>query len=76
MHPDEHPLELPPGTIRELQLGLKAPLDDPKQRQPDVAKARETFGWQPKVQLREGLIKTIAYFDGLMKEGDPLIVGR
>lgn len=33
MHPDEHPLELPPGTIRELQLGLKAPLDDPKQRQ-------------------------------------------
>ncbi len=34
------------------------------------------LGWAPKVQLREGLTKTIAYFDGLLKEGDPLIVGR
>ena len=34
------------------------------------------FGWEPKVQLREGLTRTIAYFDGLLKEGDPLIVGR
>ena len=52
------------------------PSDDPKQRQPDIAKAREMLGWAPKVQLREGLTKTIAYFDGLLKEGDPLIVGR
>ncbi|MEQ1709252.1 MAG: UDP-glucuronic acid decarboxylase family protein [Terricaulis sp.] len=52
------------------------PSDDPKQRQPDIAKAREVLGWEPKVQLREGLEKTIAYFDGLLKEGDPLIVGR
>jgi len=52
------------------------PSDDPKQRQPDISKAKELLGWQPKVQLREGLTKTIAYFDGLMKEGDPLIVGR
>jgi UDP-glucuronate decarboxylase len=52
------------------------PSDDPKQRQPDIGKAKDVLGWQPKVQLRDGLKKTIAYFDGLLKEGDPLIVGR
>ena len=52
------------------------PSDDPKQRQPNIDKAKELLGWQPKVQLRDGLKKTIAYFDTLLKEGDPLIVGR
>ncbi|MGE0597394.1 MAG: UDP-glucuronic acid decarboxylase family protein [Hyphomonadaceae bacterium] len=52
------------------------PSDDPKQRQPDIAKAQALLGWEPKIQLREGLAKTIAYFDGLMKEGDPLVTGR
>jgi UDP-glucuronate decarboxylase len=52
------------------------PSDDPKQRQPDIAKAKAELGWEPKVQLREGLKKTIDYFDTLLKEGDPLIVGR
>ena len=52
------------------------PSDDPKQRQPNIEKAREILNWAPKIQLRDGLTKTIAYFDGLMKEGDPLIVGR
>jgi UDP-glucuronate decarboxylase len=52
------------------------PSDDPKQRQPDIAKAQELLGWQPTIKLRDGLTKTIAYFDGLLKEGDPLIVGR
>ena len=52
------------------------PSDDPKQRQPNIDKAKEALGWAPTIQLREGLQKTIAYFDGLMKEGDPLIVGR
>jgi UDP-glucuronate decarboxylase len=52
------------------------PSDDPKQRQPDISKAKEVLGWEPKVQLREGLKKTIDYFDALLKEGDPLIVGR
>ncbi|HYD87581.1 MAG TPA: UDP-glucuronic acid decarboxylase family protein [Vitreimonas sp.] len=52
------------------------PSDDPKQRQPNIAKAQEVLGWQPKVQLRDGLTKTIAYFDGLLKEGDPLMVRR
>jgi UDP-glucuronate decarboxylase len=48
------------------------PSDDPKQRQPNIALAKEKLGWTPKIQLRDGLTKTIAYFDGLMKEGDPL----
>jgi UDP-glucuronate decarboxylase len=52
------------------------PSDDPKQRQPDIAKAKDLLGWQPRIALRDGLAKTIAYFDALMKEGDPLIVGR
>jgi UDP-glucuronate decarboxylase len=38
------------------------PSDDPKVRQPDISKARELLGWQPKVALDEGLEKTIAYF--------------
>jgi len=39
------------------------PEDDPKQRQPDIAQAREVLGWEPKVQLEAGLKKTIEYFD-------------
>lgn len=41
---------------------LPLPGDDPKQRQPDIAVARDLLGWQPKVPLEEGLEKTIAYF--------------
>jgi len=44
------------------------PKDDPRQRQPDIALARTTLGWQPKVSLDEGLRHTIAYFDGLLSE--------
>jgi dTDP-glucose 4,6-dehydratase len=35
------------------------PVDDPKVRQPDIAKARELLGWEPEVALRDGLRKTI-----------------
>ena len=42
------------------------PVDDPKQRQPDITLAREALGWQPTVSLDEGLTKTIAYFDKLL----------
>ncbi len=38
------------------------PEDDPQQRQPDITKARQLLGWEPKVNLREGLERTIAYF--------------
>jgi UDP-glucuronate decarboxylase len=38
------------------------PSDDPRQRRPDIAKAREFLGWEPKVALEAGLLETIAYF--------------
>jgi dTDP-glucose 4,6-dehydratase len=38
------------------------PTDDPRQRRPDITRARELLGWEPKVQLEEGLVKTIEYF--------------
>jgi UDP-glucuronate decarboxylase len=42
------------------------PPDDPRQRQPDISLARQELGWQPTVQLEEGLHRTIAYFDELL----------
>ncbi|ABI76117.1 NAD-dependent epimerase/dehydratase family protein [Hyphomonas neptunium ATCC 15444] len=44
------------------------PQDDPKQRQPDITKAREILKWEPSVELRDGLSKTIAYFDTLLAD--------
>jgi nucleoside-diphosphate-sugar epimerase len=38
------------------------PVDDPRQRRPDITRARTLLGWEPKVQLDEGLVKTIEYF--------------
>jgi UDP-glucuronate decarboxylase len=45
------------------------PIDDPKQRQPDITRAREKLGWAPTVPLRDGLVKTISYFEGVLAEG-------
>jgi len=45
-----------------------APVDDPRQRQPDITKARGKLGWEPKVALEQGLIQTIAYFDKLLSK--------
>ena len=49
------------GSKSEL-VEAPLPADDPRQRQPDIALARSELGWEPKVQLREGLKETIAYF--------------
>ena len=44
------------------------PVDDPKQRQPDITKAKEILGWEPKVKRSEGLKKTLDYFKSLPKD--------
>ncbi|MFC0771698.1 UDP-glucuronic acid decarboxylase family protein [Terrimonas alba] len=44
------------------------PVDDPKQRQPDITKARKILGWEPKVNRKEGLKMTYDYFKSLPKE--------
>jgi UDP-glucuronate decarboxylase len=44
------------------------PVDDPTQRCPNITMAKEVLGWEPKVALDNGLKRTIAYFDGLLRE--------
>ena len=46
------------------------PEDDPKQRQPDITLAKSKLDWEPKIQLKEGLEKTISYFDSLLSAKD------
>jgi UDP-glucuronate decarboxylase len=49
------------GSTSPLTYG-PLPKDDPTRRQPDITLAKEKLGWSPRVPLREGLEKTIAYF--------------
>lgn len=44
------------------------PVDDPKQRKPDITRAQEILGWNPKVELAEGLKYTLAYFQNELKK--------
>jgi UDP-glucuronate decarboxylase len=46
-----------------------APVDDPRQRQPDITKARGKLGWEPTIPLEQGLVQTIGYFDKLLTKG-------
>ncbi|ATQ67643.1 MULTISPECIES: UDP-glucuronic acid decarboxylase family protein [Methylosinus] len=70
-------------TIRQLAetvidlTGSRSPLvfeplpaDDPKQRRPDISAAERLLGWRPTIALREGLVRTIAYFDELLGKCD------
>ena len=43
------------------------PTDDPRQRQPDITLARQALNWEPTIELRQGLAKTIAYFDHMVR---------
>src|SRR3954462_4912485 len=67
-----NPVEMTIKQIAETIIGMTGsssrivyrdlPVDDPKVRQPDITRARTLLGWEPKVQLEEGLVKTIEYF--------------
>jgi len=63
--------ELAESIIRQVGSQSKLvmmplPQDDPKQRQPDITVAKNTLNWQPKIELEEGLARTIAYFRQLL----------
>lgn len=62
----ENVLKLTRSKSKLVRLPL--PADDPKQRKPDITRARNTLGWEPKVQLEDGLKETIAYFRKLLDE--------
>ena len=59
-------IELTGTKSRIISRGL--PPDDPTRRRPDITLARSLLGWEPKVALRDGLIKTIAFFEELLTE--------
>ncbi|MGI8706092.1 MAG: UDP-glucuronic acid decarboxylase family protein [Sphingomicrobium sp.] len=79
-----NPNELSVRELAELiieKTGAKAgleirdlPADDPKQRQPDISRARELLGWEPRVPLDAGLDRTIAYFRDLNGEAAKRVV--
>jgi UDP-glucuronate decarboxylase len=71
-----NPVEFTVRELAELVIELTGsaskltkmplPVDDPKQRQPDIDQARRELGWEPKVALRQGLERTIAYFEAAL----------
>jgi UDP-glucuronate decarboxylase len=76
-------------TVRELaervrglidrQLGLEAlplPTDDPLQRRPDISRARQTLGWEPRTSLDEGLERTVRWFTSTYGGWDEAVPGR
>jgi dTDP-glucose 4,6-dehydratase len=62
----EEVLRLTGATVKIVYKPL--PVDDPKQRQPDITKAKQLLGWEPKISRAEGLEKTLNYFRSLPKE--------
>ncbi len=52
------------GTTQKVSY-VDLPIDDPKQRKPDITKAREILGWEPKVNRNEGLKITLDYFKSI-----------
>ena len=59
----EEVLKLTGSTVKIVYKDL--PVDDPKQRQPDITKAKTILGWEPKVDRAEGLKRTYDYFKAL-----------
>ena len=61
--------EVAKASGREIKVKyLPLPEDDPKQRQPNIDRAKKLLGWEPKVPLSVGLKKTVQYFEGVVKQ--------
>jgi dTDP-glucose 4,6-dehydratase len=54
------------GSESEMRFGA-LPEDDPVRRQPDISKARRLLGWEPKIELKEGLMRTLDFFKSKVK---------
>jgi UDP-glucuronate decarboxylase len=81
-----NPVEMSMRELGQLVISLTGsrsrlefrplPQDDPRQRRPDISRAREMLHWTPKISLEEGLYKTINYFEALLansREADKLV---
>ncbi len=77
-NPDEHTiLEMAElirskvGSTSEIQFA-ELPTDDPVKRRPDITRAREILGWEPRISLDDGLRSTIDYFEGVLRVSSPI----
>jgi dTDP-glucose 4,6-dehydratase len=52
------------------------PQDDPTRRRPDITKAKELLGWEPKIKLRHGLEKSLEYFRSCVRQHEPISVDQ
>jgi UDP-glucuronate decarboxylase len=75
-NPDEFSIRVLAETVIALTgsssriVHMPLPTDDPRQRRPDISKANELLDWRPAIRLRDGLIRTIDYFERLL-QGQP-----
>jgi UDP-glucuronate decarboxylase len=71
-NPEEHSMKDLSAKIHHLTssnsnfIFKELPLDDPKQRRPDITSARLNFGWEPRISLSDGLFRTIKYFEDIL----------
>ena len=75
-NPDEMTINEFSGIVKKLTRSeskvtyKELPVDDPKVRQPDISKAKRILGWEPKIPLEKGLMKTIKYFEQIKEIED------
>lgn len=78
-NPDEYTVKKFAEYIKEMTESgseislLPATKDDPTQRKPDITTAKRELNWEPKVTVKEGLQKTIAYFSRVLEEAGEII---
>jgi nucleoside-diphosphate-sugar epimerase len=73
-NPDEYSINLFADVIERLFNNgagrdyRPLPVDDPTRRRPDISKARQFLGWEPRVELEDGLRRTAAWFEALLNQ--------